>query len=165
MNAKATDGEVGAASVAASTEWDPEAEIKSSVGQQGLTQHQLYRILHVSMCMYQGLGRREPIFVQESDQYSSDKFLIPNHYKVGLNLLLMCVCVCTIAGPLWLMLCCHTSQDYVQSVLLPAGTMRDRVAKLAADIREDYGTSTPHLICVLKVWVALVTAPPSTAFL
>lgn len=32
VNAKATDGEVGAASVAASTEWDPEAEIKSSVG-------------------------------------------------------------------------------------------------------------------------------------
>ena len=44
--------------------------------------------------MYQGLGRREPIFVQESDQYSSDKFLIPNHYKVGLNLLPVCVRVC-----------------------------------------------------------------------
>ncbi len=35
-------------------------------------------------------------------------------------------------------------------MLLPHGLVLDRVEKLAADIREDYPTSTPHLLVVLK---------------
>lgn len=41
-------------------------------------------------------------------------------------------------------------QAYLKSVLLPHGLVLDRVEKLAADIREDYPTSTPHLLVVLK---------------
>ena len=42
------------------------------------------------------------------------------------------------------------SQAYLTSVLLPHGLVLDRVDKLAADIREDYPASTPHLLVVLK---------------
>jgi len=42
-------------------------------------------------------------------------------------------------------------QPYVSSVVLPHGMIMDRVERLAADIRKDYGASTPHFLCVLKV--------------
>ena len=42
-------------------------------------------------------------------------------------------------------------KPYVSSVVLPYGMMLDRVERLAADIRKDYGPSTPHFLCVLKV--------------
>ena len=42
-------------------------------------------------------------------------------------------------------------QDCVESVLIPHGMVLDRVERLAQDIREDYGDSSPHLLCILKV--------------
>ena len=38
-------------------------------------------------------------------------------------------------------------------MLLPHGVMLDRVERLAADIHKDYGATTPHFLCVLKVRV------------
>lgn len=41
-------------------------------------------------------------------------------------------------------------QPFVESVILPHGLIVDRVEKLAQDIQEDYPTSTPHVLVVLK---------------
>ena len=47
--------------------------------------------------------------------------------------------------------CTHTPlQPFLTSVLLPHGLVLDRVEKLARDIVEDYPSSTPHLLVVLK---------------
>jgi hypoxanthine phosphoribosyltransferase len=46
-------------------------------------------------------------------------------------------------------------RDSVESVLIPHGLVRDRVMRLASDIRSDYGDAVPHLLCVLKVRSAL----------
>ena len=40
--------------------------------------------------------------------------------------------------------------EYLSSVLLPHGLIQDRVEKLARDIVQDYPSSTPHLLVVLK---------------
>jgi hypoxanthine phosphoribosyltransferase len=41
-------------------------------------------------------------------------------------------------------------QPFLKNVLLPHGMISDRVEKLAQDIIEDYPSSTPHLLVVLK---------------
>lgn len=65
--------------------------------------------------------RRDPMFVNDDNVFKKELFSIPPHY-----------------------------QPYVQSVLLPHGLIVDRVEKLAADINDEYRTSTPHLLVVLK---------------
>jgi hypoxanthine phosphoribosyltransferase len=77
----------------------------------------------------QALGRKDPIFVPEEGDivnekkfnYSKDLFLIPSHYV----------------------------QD-VKSVMIPRGLALDRIAKLAIDVKEMYGSDELHLICILK---------------
>ncbi len=66
--------------------------------------------------------RREPVFVDTADAKAKELFVIPEHYR-----------------------------ESIDSVLIPHGLVVDRANKLAADIREDYGSSVPHLLCVLKV--------------
>ena len=68
--------------------------------------------------------RREPIFIPDDYQLPVDSFLIPPQY-----------------------------QPYLSHVLLPHGTIIDRIEKLAADIRDDHPGATPHLLVVLKVRV------------
>ncbi len=67
-------------------------------------------------------ARRPPISLDGSSVFSKEVFAIPPHYY-----------------------------DSVESVLIPHGLIVDRVVRLAQDIREDYGDSTPHLLCILKV--------------
>lgn len=76
----------------------------------------------------QGLGRKDPIVIPDSGKnallkfnYSKDLFLIPSHYV-----------------------------DDVKSVMIPRGLAVDRIAKLAIDIKEIYGSEELHLICILK---------------
>lgn len=67
-------------------------------------------------------SRRQPLFLNPEDALGLEYFCIPPHYV-----------------------------DYLESVLIPHGLVLDRVQRLATDIREDYGDSVPHLLCVLKV--------------
>lgn len=76
----------------------------------------------------QGLGRQEPLFVPDQSEcefnkfnYCKDLFLIPSHY----------------------------THD-VKSVMIPRGLAVDRIAKLAIDVKELYGSEELHLICILK---------------
>lgn len=64
---------------------------------------------------------RRGIFLADDAAYDKKHFLIPNHY-----------------------------QEDVDSVLIPAGLILDRVEKIAQDIRYDYEGKTIHLLCVLK---------------
>jgi hypoxanthine phosphoribosyltransferase len=68
-----------------------------------------------------GQGRKEPIYVKESDKMDKNHFLIPSHYKQSID-----------------------------SVLIPRGMILDRVEKLAVDISESYAGETIHMVCVLK---------------
>lgn len=70
--------------------------------------------------------RRDPVFVAAEDAKAKELFVIPEHYR-----------------------------ESIESVLIPHGFVVDRASKLAADIREDYGSSVPHLLCVLKVCTLL----------
>ncbi|KAF4660114.1 hypoxanthine phosphoribosyltransferase 1 [Perkinsus olseni] len=70
-----------------------------------------------------GVGRKEPIFVKDSDEemYHLEHFLIPPHYKNDLK-----------------------------KIMLPKGLILDRTEKLAMDIRRSYGDTKLHLLCILK---------------
>ena len=46
-------------------------------------------------------------------------------------------------------------QEYLGSVLLTKGMIKDRTAKLASDIKSDYDGQRFILICILKVDVVL----------
>ena len=46
-------------------------------------------------------------------------------------------------------------QEYLGSVLLNKGMIKDRTAKLASDIKSDYDGKRFILICILKVDVVL----------
>lgn len=65
--------------------------------------------------------RRKPLYIPDDFGWDIDLFSIPSHYK-----------------------------PYVSKVMLPRGMIKDRVARLARDIRDDYGKTCPHLLCVLK---------------
>lgn len=64
---------------------------------------------------------RRGIYLGDDATMDKEHFLVPNHYK-----------------------------DYIESVLIPAGLIQNRVEKLAQDIRRDYEGQTLHLLCVLK---------------
>lgn len=65
---------------------------------------------------------RPPVFLENTSLLAKDLVCIPPQYE-----------------------------DCIESVLIPHGMVVDRVQRLAQDIREDYGESTPHLLCILKV--------------
>lgn len=67
------------------------------------------------------LARRDPFFLADDLDISTDHFYIPEHYK-----------------------------DTLGYLLVPHGTIVDRVEKLAYDITQDYQGNTIHLLCVLK---------------
>ena len=72
-----------------------------------------------------GINRREPLYISDKEEqygyYSTDKFLIPPHYR-----------------------------NDVKSVMIPRGLATDRIEKLAMDIKQFYGSQELHLICILK---------------
>jgi hypoxanthine phosphoribosyltransferase len=67
------------------------------------------------------IDRRQPYFIDDNFEVKSEHFYIPAHY-----------------------------QDTLQCLLIPHGTIVDRVEKLAFDINQDYHGQTIHLLCVLK---------------
>ncbi|EER12211.1 hypothetical protein Pmar_PMAR016610 [Perkinsus marinus ATCC 50983] len=70
-----------------------------------------------------GVDRKEPIFVKDDDEelYHLEHFLVPPHYKNDLK-----------------------------RIMLPKGLILDRTEKLAMDIRQSYGDTELHLLCILK---------------
>ena len=68
-----------------------------------------------------GLGRQEPIFVEDKCRYEKEHFVVPCHYKESL--------------------------DYI---MLSRGMINDRTEKLAMQIRQQYGDEELHVLCVLK---------------
>jgi len=68
-----------------------------------------------------GIGRKEPMIVDDEAGYDKDQFLVPKHYR-----------------------------DDIDRVLIPRGIVLDRIEKLAVDIRETYGDEPIHLLCILK---------------
>lgn len=70
------------------------------------------------------IGKRtrvEPLVVDDNTMFSKDHFVVPLHYK-----------------------------EYVEGVLIPAGLIRDRIARLARDIRARHPDQVLHLVCLLK---------------
>ena len=67
------------------------------------------------------MNRKEPAYIPDDCVYSPDDFVIPKHYG-----------------------------NDICNILLPQGMIMDRIEKLAPDIREHYGDTTIHLVCVLK---------------
>lgn len=65
--------------------------------------------------------RREPIVVDDKAKIEKEHYYLPNHYR-----------------------------DFLSTLLVTQGTIKDRVEKLAHDIIEDYQGETVHLLCVLK---------------
>jgi hypoxanthine phosphoribosyltransferase len=68
-----------------------------------------------------GHGRSEPVVIPDNRLTDKEVVLVPAHYKEDL------------AG-----------------VLIPRGLIRDRIERLAADIRAFYGGEPVHIVCVLK---------------
>ncbi|EER13209.1 hypoxanthine-guanine phosphoribosyltransferase, putative, partial [Perkinsus marinus ATCC 50983] len=70
-----------------------------------------------------GIGRKEPVFVKDNEEemYHLEHFLIPPHY-----------------------------QNDLKRIMLPKGLILDRTEKLAMDIRQVYGDTELHLLCILK---------------
>ncbi|KJP86034.1 hypoxanthine-guanine-xanthine phosphoribosyltransferase [Plasmodium fragile] len=68
-----------------------------------------------------GENALEPIYVKDDDGYDMDTFLIPDHYK-----------------------------NYMTKVLIPNGILRNRIEKLAFDIKRVYRNEEFHIICLLK---------------
>lgn len=68
-----------------------------------------------------GLNRREPVFLADGTRFEKEHFLLPRHYATSLS-----------------------------HVLIPKGLIQDRIERLAADIRLDYGDQPIHVLCVLK---------------
>jgi hypoxanthine phosphoribosyltransferase len=65
--------------------------------------------------------RRLPYSIGDDDEIPLDFYYIPAHY-----------------------------QDSLSCVLIPHGTIIDRIEKLAYDISQDYDGETIHFLCVLK---------------
>ncbi|CAM9494961.1 unnamed protein product [Chrysoparadoxa australica] len=65
--------------------------------------------------------RREPMLINVEDAYSTQHFSLPQHYE-----------------------------GTIESILIPAGLIKDRIERVARDIRSDYYGKTVHLMCVLK---------------
>jgi len=68
-----------------------------------------------------GEGRIEPIYVGVNEGYDKELLLVPSHYR-----------------------------DSIERVMIPNGLIRDRVEKLAHDIRKHYGEEPVHVLCILK---------------
>eukprot|EP00921_Rhytidocystis_pertsovi_P024649 GHVQ01039672.1.p1 GENE.GHVQ01039672.1~~GHVQ01039672.1.p1 ORF type:complete len:246 (+),score=16.30 GHVQ01039672.1:135-872(+) len=68
----------------------------------------------------EGCGRCEPIYVSDVG-YSKEHFVIPKHYEADID-----------------------------RVLIPHGTIDDRIEKLAFDIKKHFAGAELHLLCVLK---------------
>ncbi len=68
-----------------------------------------------------GYGRAEPVVIGDNKLLDKDSVLVPAHYREDL------------AG-----------------VLISRGLIRDRIERLAADIRDFYGNEPLHIVCVLK---------------
>lgn len=66
-------------------------------------------------------SRHEPYYIHDNDEIALEYYYIPQHY-----------------------------QDSLSALLIPHGTIVDRVEKLAYDISQDYDGQTIHLLCVLK---------------
>ncbi len=66
-------------------------------------------------------ARRQPLFIEDDLRIDLTHFYIPLHY-----------------------------QDTLEHLLIPHGTIVDRVEKLAYDISQDYLGETIHLLVVLK---------------
>jgi hypothetical protein len=76
-------------------------------------------------------GRREPLIIGDDEVLKLEHFYIPEHYK-----------------------------DDVDGLLVPHGTINDRIEKLAYDISLDYIGKTIHLLCVLKgIYLYLLKFP------
>jgi hypoxanthine phosphoribosyltransferase len=68
-----------------------------------------------------GIDRKAPLVISDDAGYDTDKLLVPKHYRVDLD-----------------------------RVLIPRGLVLDRIERLAVDIRESYGDEPIHLLCILK---------------
>ena len=71
-------------------------------------------------------GREAPVVIPDvanGGMYSPDSFLLPPHYKMN-----------------------------IEGIMIPKGVVNDRTEKLAVDIRDMYGNEEVHMICVLKVF-------------
>lgn len=67
------------------------------------------------------LARREPLVIEDDLEINLKHYYIPYHYN-----------------------------DTLQCLLIPHGTIVDRVEKLAYDLIQDYHGQTIHILCVLK---------------
>lgn len=68
-----------------------------------------------------GENAQEPIYVKDDEGYDINSFLIPLHYK-----------------------------NYITKVLIPNGVLKNRIEKLAFDIKQVYKNEEFHIICLLK---------------
>ena len=66
-------------------------------------------------------NRKTPLIIEDNTEIGLDFYYTPEHYN-----------------------------DCLTSILIPHGTIIDRVEKLAYDIIRDYDGKTIHLLCVLK---------------
>ena len=82
----------------------------------------------VSMVDRLSLPRKEPIKVADEATIQLDDYFVPTHYL-----------------------------DYLDCLLIPHGTIRSRVEKVAKDIATDYRGETIYLLCVLKGGSAFFT--------
>jgi hypothetical protein len=94
------------------------------------------------------MQRREPMFISDDFSMPLDAFVLPPQYKAGGSRANAIRAHRRAAAPFTRF---DGLQDYISHVLLPHGTIIDRIEKLAADIRADYADSTPHFLVVLKV--------------
>ncbi len=64
----------------------------------------------------------KPIIVPDGNQrYSIDQLSVPTHYR-----------------------------DYLESIIIPRGMIKDRIEKLSQEIHEDYQGKSIHIVCILK---------------
>ena len=68
-----------------------------------------------------GHGRAEAVVISDNRLCDKEAVLVPAHYK-----------------------------DDIAGILVPRGLIRDRIERLAADIRKFYGNEAVHIVCVLK---------------
>lgn len=68
-----------------------------------------------------GENALEPIYIKDDDGYDLNSFLVPVHYR-----------------------------NYIKKVLVPNGILKDRIEKLAFDIKRVYQGEEFHVICLLK---------------
>ena len=68
-----------------------------------------------------GEGRDSPMIIPDDQRYEKHHYVMPNHYE-----------------------------DCLDYILLPRGIVEDRIERLAMDIRNHYGGSQIHILCILK---------------